>query len=120
METQDKVCTIHPYFKVHDGQLAAFNDLCQQFVDKTSQEEKALYYGFSFDGDQVFCREGYADAEGVLTHLANVGTLIEESLKIADLTRIEVHGPEDELAKLRQPMAALDPQFYALEHGFRR
>ena len=120
MATQDRVCTIHPYFKVHTGQLAAFNDLCQRFVDKTSQEAKALYYGFSFDGDQVFCREGYADGEGVLTHLANVGSLLEEALKIADLTRLEVHGPKEELAKLRQPLATLNPQFYVLEYGFRK
>lgn len=60
------------------------------------------------------------DAEGVLTHLANAGAILEESLKIAGLTRLEMHGPEAELAKLRQPMATLNPQFYALEYGFRK
>lgn len=120
MATRDTCCTIHPYFKVHDGQLAAFKDLCEQFVEKTKQEPKCHYYGFSFDGDQVHCREGYEDAEGLLAHLENVGPLLQEALKIAELTRLEVHGPEQELAKLRQPLAALKPQFFTLEYGFRR
>lgn len=102
MATQDTCCTIVPYFKVHDGKLSAFKSLCEQFVAKTRQEPACLYYGFSFDGDQVHCREGYTNAEGLLAHLENVGPLLQEALKIADITRLEVHGPETELAKLRQ------------------
>ena len=120
METQDKCCTIVPYFKVQDGKLDAFKLLCEQFVEKTRAEPKCLYYGFSFDGDQVHCREGYADAEGLLYHLENVGSLLKEALGISDLTRLEVHGPEDELLKLRQPLKELKPQFFTLEYGFRR
>ena len=120
MATQDKCCTIVPYFKVHSGKLEGFKELCGRFVEKTGEESKCLYYGFSFDGDQAHCREGYEDAEGLLAHLENVGSLLEESLKIADIDRLEVHGPEEELAKLREPMADLNPQFFALEYGFRR
>jgi quinol monooxygenase YgiN len=120
MATQDKCCTIVPYFKVQSGKLEAFKALCEQFVEKTSVEPKCLYYGFSFDGDVAHCREGYEDAEGALAHLENVGSLLEESLKISDLTRLEIHGPEEELAKLREPMAALKPQAFVLEYGFRR
>ena len=120
MATQDKCCTIVPYFKVQSDQLGAFKEMCEQFVEKTNEERKCLYYGFSFDGDQAHCREGYEDAEGVLAHLKNVGSLLEEALKIADLTRLEIHGPEKELAKLREPLAALQPQFFTLEYGFRR
>ena len=120
MATQDTCCTLVPYFKVHDGQLEKFKGLCEEFVKQTDNESKVLYYGFSFDGDQAHCREGYKDAEGILTHLDNVGALLEEALKIADITRLEVHGPEEELAKLREPMAELNPQFFVLEYGFRR
>ena len=120
MATKDKCCSIVPYFKVHDGKLEAFKTLCEQFVDKTGMEPKCLYYGFSFDGDQAHCREGYEDAQGVLTHLENVGALLEEALKIADLTRLEIHGPEEELAKLREPLTDLNPQYFTLEYGFRR
>jgi quinol monooxygenase YgiN len=120
MATQDKCCTIVPYFKVSKGKLEAFKKLCEQFVEKTNNESKCLYYGFSFYEDLAHCREGYEDAEGVLVHLENVGSLLEEALKIADLTRLEIHGPEEELAKLREPLANLKPQFFTLEYGFRR
>ncbi len=120
MATQDKCCTIVPYFKIHDGQLDAFRALCERFVEKTSEEAKCLYYGFSFDGDEVHCREGYEDADGLLAHLESVGTLIGEALEISDIIRMEVHGPDQELAKLREPLAELNPQFFALEYGFRR
>jgi len=120
MATQDKCCTIVPYFKVKEGKLETFKSLCEQFVEKTSAEPKCLYYGFSFYGDQVHCREGYADAEGLLFHLKNVGSLLQEALEIADLTRLEIHGPESEISKLRQPLDELKPQFFILEYGFRR
>ena len=120
MATQDKCCTIVPYFKVQSGQLEAFKALCEQFVEKSTTEPKCLYYGWSFDGDQAFCREGYDDAEGALAHLENVGSLLQEALKIAELTRLEIHGPEEELAKLRAPLAELKPQFFTLEYGFCR
>lgn len=120
MATDDTCCTIVPYFRVHDGKLPEFRALCEQFVAKTRSEPACLYYGFSFDGDQVHCREGYRDAEGLLAHLENVGELLQQALKISDVLRLEVHGPEGELQKLREPLADLKPQFFTLEYGFRR
>ena len=120
MATKDKCCSIVPYFKVSSGKLEAFKDLCEQFVEQTSKEAKCLYYGFSFNGDIVHCREGYKDAGGLLAHLDNVGALLEKALQIAELKTLEIHGPEDELAKLREPLAHLNPAFFTLEYGFRR
>ncbi|WP_020676865.1 putative quinol monooxygenase [Geopsychrobacter electrodiphilus] len=120
MATQDRCCSVVPYFKIMSGKRAEFKSLCEKFVEKTSTEPKCLYYGFSFDGDQAHCREGYKDAEAVLTHLKSVDVLLKESLTIADLIRLEVHGPEEELAKLRKPLAEMKPQFFVLEYGFRR
>ena len=93
MSTKDKCCTIVPYFKVPGANMTAFKKLCEQFVAKSKQETKCLYYGFSFDGDRAHCREGYKDAEGLLAHLGNVGQLLGEALKIAEITRLEIHGP---------------------------
>jgi len=120
MATQDTCCSIVPYFKAHAGKLDAFRALCERFVSKTSSEPKCLYYGFSFDGDQIHCREGYADAEGALAHIENVGALLQEALTLADLLRLEIHGPEQELAKLRDTFAPFNAQFFVLEYGFRR
>jgi quinol monooxygenase YgiN len=104
--------SLHPYFKVHPGKLDAFTAGLPAFVEKTGAEKKNLFYGFSLNGDEVFCREGYADAEGLLTHLDNVGALLAEALKIADLIRLEVHGPAAELEKLKGPLAHLKPAWF--------
>jgi hypothetical protein len=120
MATADTCCTIVPYFEVHEGKLDQFRALCERFVQRTSTEEEALYYGFSFNGNTVFCREGYESAAGVLAHLENVGDLLQESLVIADLARLEIHGPADQIEQLRGPLADLSPEFFVLEYGFRR
>jgi quinol monooxygenase YgiN len=120
MATTDTCCTIVPYFTVQADKIENFKKVCEQCVEKANEELKCLYYGFTFDGNLAHCREGYADAEAVLAHLENIGPLLQEALKLADITRLEVHGPEMELAKLRKPMAGLNPRFFTLEYGFRR
>src|SRR4051812_19355233 len=107
MATQDKCVTIAPYFKVKSGQLEAFKKLCERFVETSKSEPACLYYGYAFNGDMAFCREGYTDAEGLLLHLKHVGPIIEEAQKISELVRVEIHGPETELAKLRGPLVGL-------------
>jgi len=120
MATQDTCCTIVPYFKVHAGKVEAFRNLCERFVARTSTEPRCLYYGFSFDGDEVHCREGYVDAEGAIHHLENVGALLREALTIADVVRLEMHGPAAELEKLRPSFDPLNPRYFTLEYGFRK
>jgi quinol monooxygenase YgiN len=107
--------SLHPYFRVHPGNLDAVKAAFPRFVEKTATEKANLFYGFSINGDVVFCREGYDSAEGVLAHLDNVGTLLSEMLTMADLTRVELHGPAEELEKLKEPLAHLNPAWFKLE-----
>ncbi len=120
MASPDTVCTLVPYFKVADGKIGEFRALCDRFVAQTKTEPGCVHYAFSFDGNAVHCREGYDDAAAVLAHLDNVGALLQEALKIAEITRLEVHAPPAELDKLRGPLAGLKPQFFSVELGFRR
>ena len=78
------------------------------------------FYGFSFAGQRAHCREGYNDAAGILAHLENVGALLDQALKIADIDSVEVHGPAAELEKLQEPLKGLNPVYFTLESGFRR
>jgi quinol monooxygenase YgiN len=120
MATNDTCCTIVPYFKVFDGKLDAFRALCERFVETTSSESGCLYYGFSFAGNRAHCREGYVNADAALTHIENVGSLLKELEEFAEIVQLEVHGPDEELAKLRAPLAELNPEYFRLEYGFRR
>lgn len=109
--------SIHPYFKVHPGQLDAAKTVLRAFVAKTQTEAACHYYEFTIGDDVIFCREAYADAEGVLAHLANVAEELGAMLKISDLTRLELHGRAEELEKLRAPLADLKPAWFAYECG---
>src|SRR5256885_15214074 len=115
MKPLSNFVSLHPYFKVHPGKLEAFKAGFPAFMEKTASEEKNLFYEFTVNGDEVFCREGYADAEGLLAHLENIGALLAEALKIADLIRLEVHGPASQLEKLRGPVAHLNPAWFVVE-----
>lgn len=114
------VVSIHPYFKVHAGKLEAFKAYFPAFVEKTRAEPAVLYYEFTVNGDIVFCREAYVGAAGALAHLANVGALLGEAMQIADLVRLEIHGPAAELDQLRGPLAQYKPEWFVLATGLRR
>jgi quinol monooxygenase YgiN len=115
MRALSNFVSLHPYFKVHPGKLEAVKAMFPKFVQKTATEKDNLFYDFAVDGDECFCREGYTSAEGLLAHLDNVGALLTEMLKMADLTRVEVHGPAAELEKLKKPLAHLNPAFFTLQ-----
>ena len=107
--------SLHPYFRVHPGKIDSIKAMLPRFVEKTATGKGNLFYEFTMNGDELFCREAYENAEGLLAHLDNVGALLAEAMKIADLTRIEVHGPATELEKLKKPLAHLNPKWFLLE-----
>ena len=111
------IVSIHPYFKVQEGKLEEFKGLLPEFVTKTSTEEGCLYYHFTINDDIVFCREAYVDGDAALAHLDNVGQLLEQALGLAELQRLELHGGEAELAKLREPLGGLNPQWFVYQDG---
>jgi quinol monooxygenase YgiN len=112
--------SIHPYFKIHPGKIEEFKAAFPAFIQKTSTEEDNLYYGFTISGDIAFCREAYVGAEGLLAHLENVGALLAQTFKIADVIRVEIHGPAAELEKLKGPLAHLNPTWFTYHSGVDR
>ncbi len=114
------VVSLHPYFKAHPGKIDAVRAMLPAFVEKSTGEAKSLYYEFTSSGDLFFCREGYIGAEGVLTHLGNVGELLGQLLQITDLHRFEVHGPAAELEKLKDALGPHNPQWFVVECGVKR
>ncbi len=114
----ENVVSLHPYFTVRAGEFENFRSLLPQFIERTAKEERCLYYHFTVrDGEEIFCREAYAGAEGVLAHLENVGDLLGKALEISELTRLEVHGSAEELEKLKGPMGGLGPKWFVFEGG---
>jgi hypothetical protein len=116
----ETVVSLHPYFKVHPGKLDDFRGLIDRFIERTSTESTCLYYDFSLHGDVIHCREAYVGAAGALGHVSNVGDLLDEALTLSDLIRIEIHGAAAELDQMREPLAAINPEWFVFEKGLVR
>lgn len=120
MTTQDTELTVTAFFTVKPGKQAVFEQLADRFVETTRKESGMLAYGWSFKADEAHCRQRYQNAAGFLEHVENVIALFQEALTISDCTRLAIHGPEDELAKLREPLKEIDLlQYFVLRDSFR-
>jgi quinol monooxygenase YgiN len=111
------IVSIHPYFKIKPGKTEAVKATAKSLVSLCQPEPGCQYFGFSFDGDQMFCREAYEGAEGVLAHLENAGEAMAPIFENAELIKLEVHGTAEELEKLKAPLAELNPTYFVLELG---
>jgi len=114
MNQLSRFVSLHPYFKVPSDKMPHLKAILPEFAAKTRNETDNLFYEFTINGDEVFCREGYVNAEALLAHLENVGAMLAQALAMADLIRIEVHGPAAELAKLKEPLTHLKPAWFEL------
>jgi len=115
------VISIHPYFKVKPGKLDAFKAALPAIVKAVATEKKCAYFDFSVSGNIVYCREAYFGADGVSEHVANVGPLLPTLFALAELMRIEVHGPAAELEKLKTgALASLKPAWFTHIDGVKR
>lgn len=112
--------SIHPYFQIFPGKEGEFQEVIATFIKTTGTEDGCLYYDFTLNGDEAFCREAYTNGDTALIHLENVGQVIEKALTIATMTRLEIHGPEAELEKMRGPLASLNPAWFAHQGGLDR
>ena len=120
MSSLSTAVSLHPYFQIYPGKVEEFTANFPKFVEKTSSEKGCLYYDFTLNGDEAFCREGYVDGDAALAHLANVDELLKQALSISTLTRLEIHGPEAELAKMRGPLTGLDPAWFVHQSGLKK
>lgn len=119
-DRRDHHVTICPYFTVPSGKMDAFKAGFEDFYKATCEgTKKCIYYGFAVSGNQVFCREGYSDAEGVLAHLGEVKACLDKAVEIVgkDGLKLAVMGPSKELEKLKEAMGPLGTVFWDLDGG---
>jgi len=109
--------SINPYFRITEANRAACNEMLTQFCELVSSEAGCLFYNFTFNNDVLCCREAYTDAAAVAAHLENCGAALGQFVQIAELFRIEVHGPAEELDKLRETFASMNPEYFILDCG---
>jgi hypothetical protein len=117
MRNHPNAVTLSPYFKIKPGQLDTVKAMLPKFVERTGTEPRCIFYGFTMHEDELHCQEAYEGAEGVLAHLDNVGQPLGQLLELADLVRLEVHGPAAELDELQEPLASMAPKYFTSQCG---
>ena len=110
--------TIQPTFTIKD--LAKAEPFMKKCVDLTKTESGCMYYGWTIQGDKLFCREAYGEATGVLAHIDNVGATFGAFLEsgAATLDKIELHGPKEELEKCKTVFDAFGTAYWEIDSGF--
>jgi len=119
----DTALSLRPYFEVHEGKMDDMLELQHKIMDRVTNEENMLYYGFSQqrDGNEFLAREGYTDGNALLHHLDNVGDCLEKLLSLSTITRCECHGPAAELDKVRGALEGMGCTFWESDNkGERR
>lgn len=118
----DTTVSLSPYFAVND--VEKFKETWKAAFDPFAHKNDCVHYAFSFhtaEDGKVFahCREAYTSADTVLQHLADVDGPLKAALQVATLERLEVHGPEAEIEKLKEALTPLGCKFFVTEWGFR-
>jgi quinol monooxygenase YgiN len=90
---------------VHEGKLAAFDEMATAMIAETRKEPGALAYDWHFSADRKRCRlvETYANADALLTHLKGtvVQHLVPKMVEVSKVDRFEVYGdPGPECTKM--------------------
>ena len=120
MVLSGKALIIHTYLKVNNQTKQGFKGLAENLIEITRGEMGCLFYGFSYAENEACCREGYKDAESFVAHLDNIEDLLHRLNSLTECLRLEIHGPLEEIAKLRgwPSLNQLNPTYYVFDAGF--
>ena len=107
--------SLHPDLKVHPGNLDTVRTLLLRFVEKTVNERGIFSTGSVSTAMKCSAAKVTKAPKALLRISTMLGALLSEMLKVADLTRVELHGPAYDLEKLKRPLAHMNPAWFALE-----
>jgi len=117
----DKHVALLVEFEVPAGRMDEFKAGFPKFYAATKNGAGAsgcYYYSFGIEGNSVFCREGYKDADSLAKHGADVKGMLEEPMKaVGAAMKINIVGPKAELDKVRPKLEPKGAVFWELDDG---
>ena len=105
---------IHAHFRIDPSHRETVGRLIGELELRASENPLVLFHEASFRSEDLALRIAFPSAEPLLDHLAGTSEWFERLLTGTELLRIEVHGPEQELAVLRGPLGVFMPEWYVL------
>jgi quinol monooxygenase YgiN len=126
--TAQTLVSLKPTFVVNDWE--ACQPLLQNYLEKAALEPGLVYCGWSTNGEQLSCRLAHTNADGVIAHLENVASCLQDEILggPASLERIELHGPNAQIERVRASSStatettldALGVEYFATQGGFQK
>ncbi|TMV10133.1 hypothetical protein FGK63_03475 [Ruegeria sediminis] len=113
------VVTLVGHFSVPPAHADAFRENCRAMVRLRGKEpgHLASAHGFGADGAAV-SREDYVSAEAVRKHMELGSQISQSTRELVEITGAEVHGPAEEIEKLRDLFQGMPVRFFVTEYGF--
>jgi quinol monooxygenase YgiN len=107
----ENFCTMTPQYTIKDWDAA--RPIMQQIIDRSNQEPGCTYFGWEKSGNKLNSRENFTDGNAMRAHIENVKPLLEQ-LKSgpALLDKLELHGPDKEMEKIKDVAASLNPEYF--------
>ena len=110
--------SVRSHFTVADWPAA--QPLLDECVERMRLTSGCIYFGWTRNGNRLFCRQAYINAAGVLAHLASVDALVAELVSgPAAIDSVSVHGPRTGAEEVKAAMASyhgLAPDRTTVQH----
>jgi hypothetical protein len=100
------------YYEVND--MDTFANLTVEIAEFKKGDEAVLGCSFSFNANQVVCIESFETAEKAKAHLDVAAEYAKRAMESADVTKVEVTGPEEQLEQLRESFNDVNVMFWAM------
>jgi len=105
-------------FLIHEGKEEEFKSIAVQCMNIVKEKEKdtTFQYDWYFNesGNECVVRETYADSNGLLVHIGNLGELLGGLLQISDFYP-EIYGRPSE--ELMNAVGGMNPKLYSFYQG---
>eukprot|EP00467_Chlorarachnion_reptans_P009955 CAMPEP_0114515908 /NCGR_PEP_ID=MMETSP0109-20121206/17026_1 /TAXON_ID=29199 /ORGANISM="Chlorarachnion reptans, Strain CCCM449" /LENGTH=242 /DNA_ID=CAMNT_0001696223 /DNA_START=192 /DNA_END=920 /DNA_ORIENTATION=- len=100
---KDAHVSVQPRLTVKEGKMDEMKKFLAETVDITAKGTKLnMYYGYYISGNTVRCREGYVNAEGLLSHMGEVGAVLAKAMPLCETMEMGVHATAGEIKKCKE------------------
>merc|ERR1719281_499434 len=110
----DESLTMITYYNVTD--MDTFANLTVEIAEAKKADDAVFSCSFSFNANQVVCVENFESAEKAKIHLETSADLSARitSGNSAEIEKVDLMGPEDQLEQLRESFNDVNVMFWAM------
>jgi quinol monooxygenase YgiN len=107
----ENTCTMMPHFIIKDWKTA--KPLMQEIIEAANDEPGCTYFGWEKSNNRLIARETFFDGDSMKAHVEKVRPLLDKLVAgPAELEKLEIHGPEIQVEKVKPVTDTFMPQYF--------